>query len=188
MINFQEIEEGEIVKALVRLNDVEEELYARVYKNTGTFLEVKYLLPTEKTWKGACVYELDETKEVIEPESISEHHQGLILFDEVDGIHKIPRTPYYYFEQEKDEDCSDDEVVSEDEEDGYEVDDEFCVDDGIIDGRPETAEDWRPPPGHEIIDRQWEEWQPQTEGAKRFKERVDLIEQLAKTHADNLNF
>jgi len=152
MIDLKDIEEGEIIKALVSLNEVEAELFARVYKNTGTFLEVKYLLPTEKLWKGACVYELDDTKELIEPESLCEHYQGIILFDEVDGIQKIPRTPYYYFTQEKDDECSDDEIVSEDE-DGYEIDDEFCVDDGTIDGRPETQTDWQPPPGHEEIDR-----------------------------------
>lgn len=188
MINFQDIEEGEIVKVLVNMNDVEEELYARVYKHTGNFLKVKYLAPTEKLWKGACVYELEEESNIIEPETITEHHQGIILFDEVDGIKKIPRTPYYYYEEEHDPEESDDEVVSSDEEDGYEVDDEFCVDDGQVDNRPEQAEDWRPPPGHEQIDREWNEWQPSTEGARRFKERVDLIERLAREHLDNLEF
>lgn len=188
MINFQDIEDGEIIKVLVNVNDVEEELYARVYKHSGNFLRVKYLMPTEKVWKGACVYELDETVENVEPESVTEHYPGAILFDEVENIKKIPRTPYYYFIDEHDPDESDDEVISEDEEDGYEIDDEFCVDDGIVDGRPEQASDWRPPPGHEHTDREWNEWQPRTEGAKRFKERVDLIENLARQHLDNLDF
>lgn len=182
MINFQDIEEGEIVKILVNMNDIEEELYARVYKHTGNFLQVRYLVPTEKTWKGACVYELDESNELIEPENICEHYQGNILFDEIDGIQKIPRTPYYYFQEEKNDDDSDDEVVSEDEEDGYEIDGEFCVDDNVIDAPIEL------PPDHARIDTEWNEWQPQTAGAKRFKERVDLIEQLARQHVDNLNF
>jgi hypothetical protein len=188
MINFQDIEEGEIVKVLVNMNDIEEELFARVYKHTGNFLHVKYLIPTEKVWKGACVYELEETNNMVEPETIVEHYQGSILFDEVEGIKKIPRTPYYYFEEEHDPEESDDEIVSSDEEDGYEVDDSFCEEDGIIDGRPETAADWKPPPGSEHVDREWNEWQPQTEGAKRFKERVDLIEKLARQHLDNLEF
>lgn len=188
MINFQDIEEGEILKVLVNNDDIEEEMYCRVYKYTGNFIRVKYLIPTEKVWKGACVYELEETYNTVEPENITEHYQGSILFDEIDGIKKIPRTPYYYFEEEHDPEESDDEIVSTDEEDGYEVDDEFCVDDGIVDDRQENAQDWKPPPGHEHIDRQWDEWLPQTEGAKRFKERVDLIERLARGHLDNLEF
>ena len=175
MIKFEEIEDGEIVKVLVNNDDIEEEMFARVYKHTGNFMYVKYLVPTEKVWKGACVYELEDSTNMIEPETITEHYQGFILFEEVDGITKIPRTPYYYFEEERNPDESDDEIVSTDEEDGYEIDD-FCEDDGLIDGRPETAEDWRPPPGSEHIDHQWNEWVPQTEGAKRFKERVELIE------------
>ena len=79
-------------------------------------------------------------------------------------------------------------LASSDEEDGYEVDDEFCVEDGQVDGRPEQADDWRPPPDHEQVDKAWEDWQPHTEGAKRFKERVDLIETLARQHLDNLDF
>jgi hypothetical protein len=183
MIDFQEIQEGEIIKVLVNNEDVEEELYARVYKVHGNnILQVKYLVPTEKLWKGACVYELEDTLESVEPESICEHYAGVILFDELEHIKKIPRTPYYYFVDEKDEDESDDEVMSADEEDGYEIDGEFCVDDHVIDGRVEL------PPDHREVDQAWNDWQPTTTGAKRFKERVDLIEQLARQHIDTLNF
>ena len=188
MINIKDIQEGEIVKLLVNDDSIEEELYARVYKHTGNYIQVKYLTQTEKIWKGACVYELDETIEIAEPESLCEYYPGFILFDEIDGIQKIPRTPYYYFKNEIVSDASDDEIVSDDESDGYEVDQDFCVDDGIIDGRPETARDWEPPPGHEVTDREWDEWLPQSEGAKLFKDRVDIIERLAKNHHDNLEF
>jgi len=72
--------------------------------------------------------------------------------------------------------------MSADEEDGYEIDGEFCVDDHVIDGRVEL------PPDHREVDQAWNDWQPTTTGAKRFKERVDLIEQLARQHIDTLNF
>ncbi len=33
-----------------------------------------------------------------------------------------------------------------------------------------------PPPGHELIDKEWEEWKPSTPGARSFKETIDMIE------------
>ena len=189
MIKLEEIQEGEIIKVLVNNDDIEEELFARVYKNTGNIVIVKYLSPTEKNWKGSCVYELEEENNTVEPESVTNHYIGCILFDEVEGIAKIPRTPYYYYEIEKNPDASEDDDDDDDEdEDGYEIDDEFCVDDGEIDGRLETAQDWRPPPNSKNIDCEWNEWTPQTDGARRFKERVDMIESLARNHLDNLEF
>ena len=33
------------------------------------------------------------------------------------------------------------------------------------------------PPGHELVDKAWEEWKPSTPGAQKFKETIDMIEQ-----------
>lgn len=183
MIAFQEIEEGEVVKALVNFNDVEEELFARVYANKGTFLEVKYLLPTEKHWKGACAYELDETMELLEPEALVEHYPGVLLFDEVDGIRRIPHTPYYFFASEArnlggDSDSEEEVQGGSDDEGSWYTDEE---------GDEGPQEHWEPPPDHREVDQAWREWQPTTSGAKRFKERVDLIEYFARMHADEEN-
>ena len=180
MISLEDINPGEIVKVLLNLDDVTEEHYARVINTSNIFIRVNYLLPTEKVYDGHCVYEVDETLEVVELESICEHYQGTMVFEDTDDIQKIPKTPYYVITT--DSISSDgDESVWETDEDEY-VEDDFCVADDVIDGRVE------PPPDSSKIDKEWDNWKPTTQGAIRFKERVDVIEKLAKQHADNLNF
>lgn len=181
MITIEDIKPGEIVKVLLSLDDVEEEHYARVIETSNIFIRVNYLLPTEKIYKGLCVYELDESPEIVEPESICEHYPDIMLFEDLDNLYNIPRTPYYVI-QDDNPISSDDESVWETTDDDEYQEDDFCVNDNEIDGRVE------PPPDHKEIDEEWDKWQPQTTGAKRFKERVELIEKLARQHADNLNF
>jgi hypothetical protein len=85
----------------------------------------------------------------------------------------------YVIYDEIDVEDSDSEIY----EDGTDSEmDDFIVPDDEIDG------DVNAPPGYEIIDKEWEAWEPQSPGARSFKERVDLIEMLAKRQADELNF
>ena len=57
---FSEIYENEIVKVLCKEDDVEEDLYAMVTMNTGRVLGVRYLTATDKIYKSATCYELEE--------------------------------------------------------------------------------------------------------------------------------
>jgi hypothetical protein len=51
--------------------------------------------------------------------------------------------------------------------------DDFIVSDSEIQGSP--------PPGHEMIDKEWAGWKPSTSGGKSFKETVDMIEMHVKS-------
>lgn len=179
MIRLQDIKENEILKVLLNLDDVEEEHFARVVSTSESFIYVKYLLVTEKHYGGAAVYEEDTSTEVVEIESVTEHYEGSKGYSDITGLRKIPRTPYYIMSEEGDI-FSDDEsewetATSEDE---YQADD-FCTDD---------EEQPSPPADHEDLDRAWNSWNPTSAGAKRFKERVDLIEQHVRCTRDNQKF
>ena len=82
MINFYEIQPGDLVRVLVNIeDDIEDELYATVKENNEDYLVVSYYSETSLTYKCARLYELDETKdELVQSENISEHHQSPILF------------------------------------------------------------------------------------------------------------
>ena len=183
MITLQDIKENEIIKVLLNLDDVEEEHFARVISTSESFMYVKYLLLTEKHYGGAAVYEEDTSTEVIEIECITEHYEGSKGYSDVTGLRKIPRTPYYIMTEEGevlsgDESGSESEWETTSNEDEYQADD-FCTDD---------EEQPSPPADHEDIDRAWNSWNPTSEGAKRFKERVDLIEQHVRCARDNQKF
>jgi hypothetical protein len=175
MIIFDEIKVGDIIKVLVNMDDIEEELYAKVTYNSGTCLEVTYLVPTSKIYKGTTLYEFEEDHNLVESCNITEHYERNDLSD---IMVKIPKTPYYYLIDEEhsiDESDSSSIVDSEDSD----SDDSFIADDD---------EEGDPPPDAEEIDREWNQWNPTTPGAKRFKDTVDLIEYHARMHADNLKF
>ena len=153
---------------------MEEELYAKVIKNSGVCLEVTYLVPTSKIYKGTTLYEFEEDCNVVESCNITEHYEGSELSD---IMIKVPRTPYYYLIDENSIDESDSSSIVDSEDSG--TDDSFVADDD---------EEGDPPPDAEDIDRAWNSWNPVTPGARRFKETVDMIEYHARMHADELKF
>ena len=179
MIKIQDVKENEIIKVLLNLEDVEEEHFARVIQVSETFIHVKYLLATEKHYGGATVYEEDDTIEIVEIESVCAHYDGSSCYSDIHELRKIPRTPYYIMTAEGEiMSDSDSEWETASEEDEYQEDD-FCTHD---------EEQPSPPHDHEHIDRDWNSWNPTSQGAKRFKERIDLIEQHVKYARDNQNF
>lgn len=177
MIKLEDIKAGNILKVLLNLDDIEEEHYARVCSVYDTFILVRYLLATEKNYENDCVYEEDGTDEVVELSSICEHYPDTNNYTDVDGIQKIAQTPYYIFRDHPPEstDESSWETASSEDQDSY-VEDDFCTHD---DNMPS------PPPGHKEIDREWDAWEPTSRGARRFKERVDLIEQAVRQHRED---
>ena len=62
MINFSEIQPGDLLKVLVNIDDVDDETYAITSENMKDYLVVKYYLDTSKVYKGARVYELDRKR------------------------------------------------------------------------------------------------------------------------------
>ena len=179
MILPAEIQEGDIVKAMVKEadDDMEEEAVGIVEMNTGNTLGVRFLSATEKIYKSACVYVLDEEVTATPYESLFEHYPGGSLDDlEIKGL----GDDYYVFYAEVDVHDEDSEIWEEGDSD--EDEDDFIVSDDDVDGEV------HPPPGHEIIDKEWDEWQPRTPGARSFKDTVDMIEAYARRHADSLNF
>ena len=174
----EEILSNELIKVLVNYDDIEEEIFAKVVENTGICLKVLYLSSTSKVYKSATVYSFEKEIEIVEFESLTEHHQGIIDVLDI-GFSKIGKN-MFVFEKEIENDGSSDIVDSEDE--SYDSDSSFVVDDNTIDGIVE------PPTNYKEIDKEWDEWKPKTSGAQRFKETVEMLEIMAKHHADELNF
>jgi len=175
MINFYEIQPGDLVRVLVNIeDDIEDELYARVKENNEDYLVVSYYSETSLTYKCARLYELDETKdELVQSENISEHHQSPIYFTNV-------KDNLYAMIDDIDSD-EDSEIVDESDDDGSDLED-FIVPDDEVDGMV------IPQPNNATIDKEWNEWEPRSPGSMRFKEMVNNIETQAKIQTDELNF
>lgn len=179
MIVPSEILENDIVKLLVNEDEVEDEMFGLVGMNTGLVLGVRYLNPTELIYKSACVYKLEDGDMSPAPyESVMEHYPSGTTFEDLE-MKSLGNRMYAYLTEIDIED-SDSEIYDEDESDS-EMDD-FIVPDNVIDGQV------IPPSNYKAIDKEWNEWEPRSPGARSFKETVNAIEALAKAHADNLSF
>ena len=60
MIAISEIYSGDLIKILVNVEDVEDEMYAVVQENCEDYLIVKYYSETSLIYKDAQVYTLDD--------------------------------------------------------------------------------------------------------------------------------
>ena len=179
MIVPSEILENDIVKLLVNEDEVEDEMFGVVGMNTGLVLGVRYLNPTELIYKSACVYKLEDGDMSPAPyESVMEHYPSGTTFEDLEM--KSLGENMFAFYSEIDIEDSDSEIYDDDESDS-EMDD-FIVPDNVIDGQV------IPPSNYKAIDKEWNEWEPRSPGARSFKDTVNAIEALAKAHADNLSF
>lgn len=173
MIKFSEIQPGDLIKVLLNIDDIDDEVYALTNENMKDYLTVRYYMETSLVYKGARVYHLDENEELVQPENLCEHYpDGTTLFTNIgDSMH--------CFTDEIDDDMDSDIIDESDEEGDLEG---FIVPDDEIDGQV------IPPSSHREIDREWNEWEPTSPGSRRFKKVVDSLEEFAKMHTDNLNF
>lgn len=156
-----EIKEGECVRAMVKFEDVEEEMLGVVTLNTGRgIVGARLLMPTEKFYKGASVWFLEDEVTGLPWESLTEHHPECTL---VDLEMKAVGEDLWVRLEDVDVDDSDSEVWSDQDTDlsGFIVSDE---------------EEQEAPPNAREIDRAWDEWNPQSSGARSFKDTVDAIE------------
>ena len=174
MINISEIQPGDLVRVLVNLEDIEDELYAVVKENNNDYLVVSYYSETSMTYKGARLHEYEEDKdELVQSDNISEHHRAPEYFVNV-------KDNLYAMIDEIDSDEESD-IIDESDDDGSDLED-FIVSDDTVDGIV------IPPPNHKTIDKEWSEWEPRSPGSKRFKEMVNSLEIQAKIQADEMNF
>ena len=181
-----DIKTNDIVKILVNEDGIEDHLYGVVAMNTGNTLGVRYLCPTEATYKSASVYELEADDGDMNPvpyESLTEHYPSGTTFDDLEFKCIDSKNKLYALLEEIDIEDDDETIyVHADNSDTDSEFDDFIVPDDEIDGIV------CPPPGHETIDKDWEKWNPTSPGAKSFKSTVDAIEMHARLHADNLNW
>ena len=173
-IRFSEIQEHQIVKVFCKEDDVEEELYAVVTMNTGRVLGVRYLTATDKIYKSATCYQLEEETQAVPPESLLEHHPGDVTLEDLDF--KKLDTDLYARLMEIDVEDDDSEIWEDDDD---EDDLSFVVSDD-----EEEARDL--PPDHASVDREWHSWQPNTPGARSFKDTVDMIETRERLRLSSL--
>ena len=156
MICFSDIQAGDLIKVVVVIDDVEDELFARVSDNRGDHFELHYYDETSLTYKGARVYALESDLNIIRPDSICEHYpEGETVF-----IH-----------------VADDRYVLKEEVDSEEEDSTF-YDDSSSDVLSFIVSDdeCELPLDHRAVDQAWTEWCPMSEGSKRFKQTVDDID------------
>jgi len=162
-ILFREIQKDEIVKVLCKEDDVEEALNAVVTMNTGRVLGVRYLTATDKIYKSATCYQLEEEEYPVIPEAVMEHYPDATLED---LEYKMVHVDLYV--RLMDVDIEDDESeIWEDDDD--EDDLSFVVSDDEVEARDLPAD-------HMEIDREWHSWEPSTSGGRSFKDTVDMIE------------
>ena len=172
MIVPSEIIEDDIVKVLVNEEGVEDEMYAVVAMNTGRTLGLYYLNPTESVYKSACIYSLDKTEMSPAPyDSLMEHYPTGTKFEDLDMKRMNESGDMYAFYSEIDIEDSDSDIHEmhlESDTDSEMAD--FIVPDSEVEGQNIV------PPDYASIDKEWNEWQPSSLGARSFKETVDLIE------------
>ena len=174
MINFSEIQPGDLIRVLVNLEDIEDEMYAKVKENNKDYLVVSYYSETSMMYKGARIHEYEDDKdELVQIDNLSEHHQAPDYFTNV-------KDNLYVMIDDIDSD-EDSEIYDESDDDGSDLDD-FIVPDNQVDGMI------IPPSNKAAIDKEWTEWEPRSPGSMRFKETVNAIETYAKIQADELNF
>ena len=169
MIVPSEINQNDIVKVLVNEDGVEDQMYGVVGMNTGNTLGLRYLNPTELIYKSACVYKLDLDELSPAPyESVMEHYpSGTTFMDlEMKSLGENRFAMYSEIDiEDTDSDLYDEGVDDDSDLEGFVVSDSELV-----------GQDIALPPGHEAIDKEWNEWEPTTSGGKSFKETIDLIE------------
>ena len=169
MIVPSEINENDIVKLFVNEDGIEDEMYGVVGMNTGLTLGVRYLNPTELIYKSACVYKIDDGELSPAPfESLMEHYPSGTTFCDLEMKSLGGNMFAHYYEIDVEDTDSD---IYDEGHSGSDLDD-FVVSDGEIQGSP--------PPGHEIIDKEWAGWKPSTSGGKSLKETIDMIEMHVK--------
>ena len=169
-----EINQDDIVKVLVNEDGVEDEMYGVVAMNTGLTLGVRYLNPTELIYKSACVYQLEDGDMNPAPyESVMEHYPSGTTFMDLE-MKSLGENRFVMYAEIDIED-SDSDLYDEGGDENESDLEGFVVSDSEMVGQEIPL-----PPGHQAIDKEWNEWEPTTSGGRSFKETIDSIEERVR--------
>ena len=171
MIIPGDIKENEIVLVLV---EEDGESMAKVISNKGGYLIVSYLCQSEKVYKGTKVFSFETPTEFVAFDSLVEHYNDVTDLEEL-GFVKVQENMFVE-KEDIDEDSS-----SEIETDDSVSESDTEMDDFIV---PDDEEILIKPVDHQEVDSQWDSWRPRTSGAKRFKEKIDMIDTYMKQQID----
>lgn len=163
MLSVKHVKPCEIIKVLVKWDEIEEELYAKVLKNYGESLMVTYLGPTSKVYKSATVYEFDSKPHLVKGDSICEYHEDNNDIETI-GIRKVGQNQFV-FDSEVNSDDESDIVNHSDSEDDNSLKD-FIVSD---------TEEIEQGELDETLEAEWDTWEPRTKRSKQVKDVVDRI-------------
>lgn len=171
MIVHNDIKKNELVVVLV---EEDGETIAKVLSNEGGYLLVSYLSPSEKVYKGTKVYSFETKTEFVSFDSLITHYVNTVHLEEL-GFIKVQEN---MFVEESD---IDEESSSEVETDEESESDDSSLDDFIA---PDDEEILIKPIDHKEVDTAWDTWSPSTPGAKRFKDKINQIEQYMNSQID----
>jgi len=172
MIIPGDIKENEFVIILVE--DEEGENMAKVISNKGEYLIVSYLSQSEKVYKGTKIFSFETTTEFVSFDSLVTHYTNVTDLEEL-GFVKVQENMFVE-KEDIDEDSS-----SEIETDDSTSESDTEMDDFIV---PDDEEILIKPVDHQEVDSKWDSWRPRTSGAKRFKEKIDIIDAYMKQQID----
>jgi len=169
MIIPNDIKENELINVLVE--DIGETI-AKVSSNEGNYLLVSYLSQSNKTYKGTRVYSFEIKTEYVSFDSLITHYIDTVDLEEI-GFIKVQDNMFVEESDIDDESSSEVETASESE---CESEDSFIV--------PDNEEVCIKPVDYKEVDKNWDSWKPTTPGAKRFKDKVDMMEKYMNNQID----
>jgi hypothetical protein len=171
MIIPGDIKENDFVLVLV---EEDSESLAKVIFNKGEYLIVSYLCQSGKVYKGTKVFSFETLTEFVEFDSLVEHYIDVTDLKEL-GFVKVHENMFV----EKED--IDEDSLNEIETDESETESDTEMNDFIV---PDDEEILIKPVDHREVDSKWDTWKPRTSGAKRFKEKIDMIEAYMKSQID----
>jgi len=170
MIVPHDIKKDEIIIVLVE--ELGENL-AKVVSNEGEYLIVSYLSPSEKVYKGTKVYSFESKTEFVSFDSLVTHYIDNVDLENL-GFVKVQEN--MFVEKEDIDEDSSSEIETDDESDDSDTEMDFIV--------PDDEEIRLKPIDHKEVDARWNTWTPATPGAKRFKDKIDMIEKYMNNQID----
>ena len=171
MIIPNDIKKNELVVVLVEHYG---ETIAKVLSNEGGYLLVSYLSPSEKVYKATKIYSFETKTEFVPFDSLIIHYNGTENIEDL-GFIKV-HDNMFVEESDIDEESSSEIETETDEECSESSDDSFIV--------PDDEDVCIKPPDYKEVDASWNTWSPVTPGAKRFKDKINQIEQYMNSQID----
>ena len=163
-----------VSELIIVLTEEEGEAIAKVVANAGGYLVVSYLSQSEKVYKGTKVYSFESKTEFVSFDSLITHYIDTVDLEEI-GFVKVQENMFVE-ESDIDEESSSEVETASESDDGASSEDGFIV--------PDDEEVCIKPVDYKEVDKNWDDWKPTTPGAKRFKDKVDMMEKYMNNQID----